>query len=114
MITLSGSALTQWSTEPPPSLERAYRDTDELIRSQAGDRVLIYTDGVTESHSPDGVVFGVDRLADLLVRASTEERSPAETVRRLAAAVVAPNAQPLRDDATLFMLDYHGRPAEPT
>ena len=82
-------------------------------RLQPGDRVLFYTDGVTESHSPDGAVFGVDRLADLLVRASTEERAPAEAVRRLAAAVVAHNAQPLRDDATLFMLEYHGTPAEP-
>jgi serine phosphatase RsbU (regulator of sigma subunit) len=75
---------------------------------QPGDRVLFFTDGVTESRSPDGEPFGMDRLADMTVRASTERSSPAETVRRLAASVLAYNGGPLRDDATLFMLEYHG------
>ena len=83
-------------------------------RLQPGDRVLFYTDGVTESHAPGEEVFGVDRLADLLVRASTEESSPAETVRRLAAAVMSYNAQPLRDDATLLIVEYHGPPQRPS
>jgi serine phosphatase RsbU (regulator of sigma subunit) len=82
--------------------------TDQL---QPGDRVLFYTDGVTESRSPDQEMFGVARLADLLVRVSTEEQSPAETVRRLAATVLAHNGGPLRDDATLLLAEYHGRPA---
>ncbi|WP_421120593.1 PP2C family protein-serine/threonine phosphatase [Aquihabitans daechungensis] len=77
---------------------------------QPGDRVLFYTDGVTESRAPDGDLFGVDRLADLAVRASTERTSPAETVRRLAASVLEYNGHSLRDDATLFMLEYHGTP----
>ena len=76
---------------------------------QPGDRVLFYTDGVTESRSPEGVQFGVERLADMTVRVSSERSSPAETVRRLAASVVSFNNQALRDDATLFLLEYHGR-----
>jgi serine phosphatase RsbU (regulator of sigma subunit) len=79
--------------------------TDSL---QRGDRVLFYTDGVVESTSPDGETFGVDRLADLLVRTAADGISPAETVRRLAAAVLAYNRRPLRDDATLLLLEYHG------
>jgi hypothetical protein len=82
--------------------------TDSL---QRGDRVLFYTDGVVESTSPDGQTFGVDRLADLLVRSAGKGVSPAEAVRRLAAAVLAHNRRPLRDDATLFLLEYHGPPA---
>jgi serine phosphatase RsbU (regulator of sigma subunit) len=81
-----------------------------IERLQPGDRVLFYTDGVTESHSPSDEVFGVERLADLLVRASTEASSPAETVRRLASAVLSYNGQTLRDDATLLILEYHGPP----
>lgn len=77
---------------------------------QPGDRVLFHTDGIMESRSPDGEVFGMDRLADMLVRAATDETSPAETVRRLAEAVLDFNGRTLRDDATFFLLEYHGRP----
>lgn len=79
--------------------------TDQL---QPGDRVLFYTDGVVESTSPDGEAFGVDRLGDLLVRTAADGISQAETVRRLAAAVLAYNRRPLRDDATFLLLEYHG------
>jgi hypothetical protein len=78
------------------------------IHLQPGDRVLFYTDGVIESRSPDGDVFGLERLSDLMVRASADGTSPAECVRRLAATVLDYNGRTLRDDATLFMLEYHG------
>lgn len=75
---------------------------------QPGDRVLFHTDGVTESQTPQGESFGLDRLADLLVRGATDGTSPAEMVRRLVRTVVDYNGHSLRDDATLFMLEYHG------
>ena len=80
---------------------------------QPGDRILFFTDGVTESQSPLGERFGVDRLADLLVRGTADGTSPAESVRRLVRTVVEYNGDPLRDDATLFMLEYHGPPNAP-
>ena len=55
---------------------------------QRGDRVLFYTDGITESRSADGAFFGLDRLADFLVRATLEhvpgrrDCSPAVDERR--------------------------------
>jgi hypothetical protein len=78
----------------------------EQLRS--GDRVLFHTDGVIESRSPDGTLFGVDRLADYLVRATLDRVSLAETVRRLSASVVAHVGAGLRDDATLFLVEYRG------
>ena len=77
---------------------------------QPGDRVLFHTDGVMESRSPEGEAFGVDRLADLLVRSAADGTSPAETVRRLTATILDYNGRTLRDDATLFMVEYHGAP----
>ena len=44
---------------------------------QPGDRVLFHTDGVVESRSSDGSLFGTDRLADFLVRASLSTTSNA-------------------------------------
>lgn len=77
---------------------------------QSGDRVLFYTDGVVETRSPEGELFGVERLADLLVRATIDDVFPAETVRRLSSSIMAYNGAGLSDDATLLVIDYHGPP----
>ena len=58
---------------------------------QPGDRVLFFTDGVSEAKSPAGEEFGVPRLADLLVRATLDGVSPAETARRLTTSIVTFN-----------------------
>jgi serine phosphatase RsbU (regulator of sigma subunit) len=77
------------------------------VSLQRGDRVLFHTDGLTESKSADRELFGTERLADLLVRASLEELSVAETARRLSNSVVEYSGG-LDDDATLVLLEYHG------
>jgi serine phosphatase RsbU (regulator of sigma subunit) len=78
---------------------------------QPGDRVLFYTDGITEARSPDGSFFGDDRLADLLVRASLEDLPVQETVRHLADNILAFSSAGLRDDATMLMMEYRPPPA---
>jgi Stage II sporulation protein E (SpoIIE) len=75
---------------------------------QRGDRVLFYTDGVTESRSSDGAFFGVDRLADYLVRATIDRVSVNETVRRLSANVLGHVGRGLSDDATLLLVEFRG------
>lgn len=44
--------------------EFAFSATEELVA--AGDRVILFTDGVFEAAGPDGVEFGLARLADAL------------------------------------------------
>ena len=73
---------------------------------QSGDRVLFYTDGVSESRSSDGTFFGTERLADYLVRATMDGVSVAETMRRLSANVVTHVGAGLKDDATMFLVEY--------
>ncbi len=75
---------------------------------QPGDRVLFYTDGVTETKTSDGEQFGVARLADLLVRATLDEVSPVETIRRLSSAIMEHKHDQLSDDATLLLVEFHG------
>lgn len=74
---------------------------------QSGDRVLFYTDGITEARSPDGSFFGDDRLADFLVRASLERLPARETVRHLADKIIEFSDVGIRDDATMLLMEYH-------
>jgi len=75
---------------------------------QRGDRILFYTDGITEPLSSEGERFGSDRLADLLVRATLDGVSATETARRLCMNVIAHSDDKRKDDATLFLVDYTG------
>jgi serine phosphatase RsbU (regulator of sigma subunit) len=78
---------------------------------QPGDRVLFYTDGITEARSSDGSFFGDDRLAHLFVRASLENLPVQETVRHLADSIIGFSGPGLRDDATMLLMEYRPPPA---
>ena len=78
------------------------------VALQRGDRILFFTDGITESKSPDGTQFGTDRLADFLERSSHDQVAVAETVRRLSANVVSYVGTGLNDDATMLLIEYRG------
>ena len=112
LLVRDGSYCGELSCRPslPMGLGGAVREiaTEHL---QPGDQVLFYTDGVVETRSPTGELFGLARLADLLVRASLEQVPPGETVRRLSASILAYNGAGLSDDATLLLLNYHGSAA---
>ncbi len=67
-----------------------------------GDRLVLFTDGITEARNAGDEEFGEERLLDLIVR---HRASPAAALQaRLADAVAAFAAQGLQDDATLIVL----------
>ena len=72
------------------------------------DAVLLSTDGVVEARTPDGELFGLERLADLLEREAASGRA-GELLRRLVRAVPEHQAGGLRDDATLLRVQWTGR-----
>ncbi|MEV0724356.1 PP2C family protein-serine/threonine phosphatase [Micromonospora purpureochromogenes] len=72
----------------------------------AGDRILAYPDGITDSRSPDGQRFGVDRLVDFVNRALNDQLPTPETMRRLVRAVMAHQGDELQDDATAMFLEW--------
>jgi serine phosphatase RsbU (regulator of sigma subunit) len=76
------------------------------------DRVLIYTDGLTEARSEEGELFGVERFADLVSRALSERTLAPEMLRRLLHAVLDHQFGTLRDDATVLMVQWPGHGAE--
>ena len=77
---------------------------------EPGDRVLFYTDGVTEGRDLAGEPFGEARLADLLVRETLAGQPAAETMRRLAHTILAHQGRTPRDDATMVFLEWPGPP----
>jgi Stage II sporulation protein E (SpoIIE) len=112
---------------PPPLLLRGRKVTGELdcqptlpfglgtgtpalngVDLEPADAVLLYTDGVIEARTPDGELFGLPRLADLLEREAASGQPPEELVRRLVRAVLEHQAGGLRDDATLLLVQWGG------
>ncbi|WP_104820125.1 PP2C family protein-serine/threonine phosphatase [Kitasatospora sp. MMS16-BH015] len=76
-------------------------------RLQPGDRVLMFTDGVTEARSPDGELFGEARLADTVARAMADGLPAPEALRRLIQQILHHQDQRLRDDATILLTEWH-------
>jgi len=74
---------------------------------EPGDRVLMYTDGVTEARAASGEPFGLDQLVDLVAR-TAGDNPPPETMRRLMHAIDEHNDGPMRDDATVVMVEWRG------
>jgi len=73
---------------------------------EPGDRIVFYTDGITEARTPDGTFFGLPRLVDHLERAATAELAAPETLRRISHDVVEHQGGALRDDATLLIAEW--------
>jgi hypothetical protein len=125
----TGSGRLEWSCagHPRPLLLRGRKVVTELsCRStlpfglgdgtpepgveelEPDDAVLLYTDGVVDSRTPDGELFGLDRLVDLLEREAASGQPPDELLRRLVRAVLDHQAGGLRDDATLLLVQWTG------
>jgi hypothetical protein len=73
---------------------------------EPGDRLLLYSDGITEARDERGEFFGEQRLVDFVERAERAGVSAPETLRRLVAAVLDHQAGELQDDATMVMVDW--------
>jgi hypothetical protein len=72
---------------------------------EPGDRVLFYTDGVTEGRAADSTPFGLERLSDFIIRHSAGLPAP-ETMRRLNRAIVDYQHGRLQDDATAVLVEW--------
>lgn len=86
------------------------RYAEERIALEPGDRLVLYTDGVTEARAPDGELFGEERLRFLVGQgrqARPEDFCDAllEDLRRWTAAGAHLS---LEDDVTLVVVDVEG------
>ncbi|GGR87829.1 hypothetical protein GCM10010252_28280 [Streptomyces aureoverticillatus] len=115
---------------PPPLLIRDHRVLDRALERQAqppmgtpalladvrwevheealqpGDRVLLYTDGVTELRTGGDAEFGLERFTDSIIRATAAGESAPEALRQLIHSILDRQENQLRDDATLLLLEW--------
>jgi serine phosphatase RsbU (regulator of sigma subunit) len=75
-------------------------------RLEPGDRLVLYTDGITEARSPAGEFFGERRLTDFISAAAAAGDPAPETVRRLMRHVLTHQADQLQDDASIVVLEW--------
>lgn len=75
-------------------------------RLESGDRILLYTEGVTEGRAADGSQFGIDRLSDFVIRYSPSGTPAPEMFRRLNRTITEFQHGRLSDDATIVLLEW--------
>ncbi len=94
---------------PPVGLGDLYAAYPIAVGSEQlepGDRILLYTDGVVEARSPSGEFFGVDRLADLIIRHLAGGLPAPETMRRVVRELLDHHQDQLSDDASMLLLEW--------
>ncbi|WP_329162065.1 SpoIIE family protein phosphatase [Streptomyces sp. NBC_01717] len=80
---------------------------------QQGDRVLCYTDGIIEEHVNNGEQFGEERLIRCVNRLGEEPSQGLRAdLRRLSHTLKWERRGCTSDDATLFMIEWHGGAAD--
>ena len=81
--------------------QRAFRRTE--FRIEPGQRILLYSDGIPERRDSEGALFGVESLKRTLRGCAAA--TAAGAVRALQDAVLDFSPRPLRDDATILLVD---------
>jgi serine phosphatase RsbU (regulator of sigma subunit) len=107
-LIVRGSSLVRLPPCPPSrplGLQESRPDCCET-RLEPGDRLVLYTDGITEARSPQGEFFGEQRLADFISVAAAAGNPAPETVRRLMRHVLSHQAGQLQDDASIVVLEW--------
>lgn len=76
------------------------------VQLEPGDRVVLYTDGITEARDPDGGFFGLPRLVELLEQHHAAHRPAPESLRLVVRSVLDHQSDVLQDDATLMIVEW--------
>jgi hypothetical protein len=97
----------------PMGTDLGLPNTECREQLRPGDRIVLYTDGITEARRPGGPEFGLERFTDFLIRHHADGLPVPETLRRLVHAVLDYHDGHLQDDATVLLCEWIGPEPEP-
>ncbi|MEU8824959.1 PP2C family protein-serine/threonine phosphatase [Streptomyces sp. NPDC048636] len=101
-----GSAFLDCSPALPMGIGLGPEATVCHERLDPGDRLVLYTDGITEARRPGEREFGVERFTDLLIHHHAAGLPVPETLRRVIHAVLEHHGGELQDDATVLFCEW--------
>ncbi len=79
-----------------------------VMQLEPGDRLVFYTDGLLEAKSPEGEIFGEERLGQAMLRLASLDC--ADLSEALVRQVEDFAAGKLDDDLTILVIEYQGSP----
>ncbi|MGW0632851.1 PP2C family protein-serine/threonine phosphatase [Streptomyces sp. NPDC002758] len=86
------------------------RVSEQMLRR--GDRVLCFTDGLIEEREAGGEQFGLEQLIDIVTKVGVKEKGVRAMVRALSHALMSARGGVTSDDATIFLVEWHGGTAD--
>lgn len=103
-----GREMPNRSPGLPLGLDLGLSAVQSEDRLEPGDRLVLFTDGITETHLPGGDEFGLERFVDFIMRHNAEGLPVPETLRRLVHSILKYHDGDLQDDATVLFLEWLG------
>jgi sigma-B regulation protein RsbU (phosphoserine phosphatase) len=107
VVTQRGQTFEFLKTEPDPALAVSQKAVyaENALRLNRGDKIFIYTDGITEAFNPGNEPFGEKRLQ----KALNEHKD--KSLNEMAACIKNEldsfeDSAPKRDDVTMLLIEY--------
>src|SRR6185437_8595070 len=108
LVREDGSILRPQSNDAVLGYFRDWRYSEQTIELEPGDRLVLFTDGISEAFNEEGQEFGDETLMELTAENRTCD---AETLHRvLTSAVQEHCGERLQDDATLVVMAVKSQP----
>jgi sigma-B regulation protein RsbU (phosphoserine phosphatase) len=99
---VTGQEIWLRPTGPAIGLTEGFTIRREEIKLEPGDILLLYTDGITEATDHQGILWGEDRLADIIRQ--NADSSAERLIQKIVMALKDyTNGSPLDDDVTLVI-----------